>query len=76
MLVRGSCRCPLYCSQDGVQQVDHELGSGQEEAHQEDEDVGQDLLEVSPLPVREVLPDDVSWRRSIPDTPVLHTDRY
>ena len=54
-----------------LQLLDDELRHGEVEGVQEDEEVGQDLLEVSPLPVREVLPDDVTRRRSIPDTPVL-----
>ena len=62
---------PLESCEDGVQQVDNELRGGEEEPHQEDEDVCQDLLDVRPLPVRKVFPYDVTGRRSVPDSPVL-----
>ena len=47
--------------------MDDELRCGEEECHDEDEQVGHQLLQVHPLPlVREVLPDDVIRRWSIP----------
>ena len=41
--------CPLQCTDDGVEQVNHELWRRQEESHQEDGEVGQYLLDVSPV---------------------------
>ena len=47
--------------------MDDELRCGEEECHDEDEQVGHQLLQVHPLPlVREVFPNDVIRRWSIP----------
>ena len=37
--------------QDGLQLVDDELRRGEEEGDQEDEEVGEDLLDEGPVPV-------------------------
>ena len=47
--------------------MDDELRCGEEERHDEDEEVGHQLLQVHPLPlVREVFPNDVIRRRCVP----------
>ena len=48
--------------------MDDELRCGEEERHDEDEEVGHQLLQVHPLPlVREVFPNDVVRRWRVPD---------
>ena len=47
--------------------MDDELRCGEEERHDEDEEVGHQLLQVHPLPlVREVFPNDVIRRWRVP----------
>ena len=63
---------PLQGRQDGVEQVDHKLRSGQEECDKEYEEVCYDLLDVCPMFVREMLPYDVARLRGVPHFEVLH----
>ena len=57
----------LQSIQDWVKLVDDELRCGEEERHDEDEEVGHQLLQVHPLPlVREVFPNDVVRRWRVP----------
>ena len=71
MLVVLACG-PLQGRQDGVEQVDHKLRSGQEECDKEYEEVCYDLLDVCPMFVREMLPYDVARLRGVPHFEVLH----
>ena len=58
----------LQSIQDWVKLVDDELRCGEEECHDEDEEVGHQLLQVHPLPlVRKVFPNDVVRRWRVPD---------
>ena len=50
---------PLQSTDDGVEEVNQELWSGEEESHQEDGEVGQTFLDVSPVLVGEMFPHDV-----------------
>ena len=50
----------LQCTEDGVEKMNDELWSGQEESHQEDGQVGQYFLDVSPVLLRERLSEKYS----------------
>ena len=62
---------PLQSTDDGVEEVNQELWSGEEESHQEDGEVGQTFLDVSPALVGEMFPHDVRGGRGVPDPPLL-----
>ena len=63
----------LESIEDWLQLVDNNLRSGEKEGNDEDEQIGNDLLDCGPASVGHILPDDITRGRSIPDSPFVRS---